>query len=390
VSGRSYTPRLLVVCLTDFKGYSATSRIKEVFFGGWPDEKLRHVHVNEGTRTFSDREGNLAVSDSGQDEVLRAVIEYRPEVIYYRAVDHRLIHDFVLQLAQRNIAPFVIHLMDDWPARLERSHPLEFPHFDQTLRKILASASYRLSIGKEMANAFKERYGLEFVPFANAVDPSSTPARRKRKWFSRNAFVVRYAGALADDMTFESVMDVAKAIEDLSSELNVRMEIYTRPPWQEGAESCLRGAKAVSVRQQVPSKDYKALLEQADTLLIAYNFDEASRNYVKYSMANKLPEYMISGRPILAYGPGDIATIKHLAENDCAYVVDRHDPILLRNGIRALVNSRSLQRRLCETASKVVAVQHDVGKIREALHALLVDTAKAPKREPELTRSDPT
>jgi hypothetical protein len=60
--------------------------------------------------------------------------------------------------------------------------------------------------------------------------------------------------------------------------------------------------------------NYKAWLGQADALLIAYNFDELSRNYSGYSMANKLTEYMISGRPILAYGPGDIATIKHLAE----------------------------------------------------------------------------
>jgi hypothetical protein len=58
---------------------------------------------------------------------------------------------------------------------------------------------------------------------------------------------------------------------------------------------------------------------------------------------------------------------------------------LLKNGIRALVKSRSLLHRLCDTAAKVVAAQHNVGKIRTALQALLVDAAKTSKRAPEST-----
>src|SRR3546814_18344607 len=61
----------------------------------------------------------------------------------------------------------------------------------------------------------------------------------------------------------------------------------------------------------VCSSDLRTLAK-SDELLIAYNFDPASTGYIGYSLANKMPECLASGAPLLAYGPRGVAPIAYL------------------------------------------------------------------------------
>ena len=378
--GQEY-PRLLVVDLTNMGGPAATSRIKDSFFGGWPEEKFRIVCVAGGARkhlVFCTKNGEVVASETGKDELMKAVVEYRSEVLYYRAVDDRLLHEFAARLTTSQVPPFVVHMMDDWPARLCRNKPEEFSYFDKTLRSMFHSASARLSIGQKMSDAFRERYTLAFKPFANAIDPACFPPRATQHDPSQ-PFVIRYAGALAEDMTFDSVSDVAEAIEALSMQISIRLEIYTRPPWKAPAQQRFAGMKSVSVLEQVSAQEYNLLLQGADALLLAYNFDDTSQSYIGYSMANKLPEYLASGTPVIAYGPADSATIAYVRELGCAEVIEQRSPQILREKIRSLAISTDRQAQLGKAGRDVAFSRHNVWKVGAELHQLLIDIAKSPQ-----------
>lgn len=374
-------PRLAVVDLTNMGGFAATSRVKEAFFGTWPGDKFRLVCVDGGGAgkrlVLADKQGKKLVADAGNDEVMAAIAGYAPEVVYYRAVDDREVHDFATRLTAKLAVPFAVHMMDDWPARLKANQPAEFAHFDRSLREMLRAAHARLSIGQKMSAAFKDRYGLDFLPFANAVDPASFPPRPDRQPADR-PFLIRYTGALAEDMTFASIREVAEAVEALSAELNIRLEIYTRWIWKDQARQIFAGMNSVAVFDQVPAEDYTLLLAGADALLIAYNFDAASQAYVGFSMANKLPEYLASGVPVIVYGPAEAATIRHARERECVQLVDRQDPEALREKIRSLAQSPELQARLGKAGRDTAFLHHNVWKVASDLHALLIGMAGGP------------
>lgn len=378
-------PRLLVIDLTNMGGLAATSRIKDVFFGTWPDEQFRLVYQEGGKEkrlVLSDKQGRQLFQEANSTEkILDAVMAYQPEVIYYRAVEDEMVHGFASALLSRCDAPLVIHLMDDWPARLLTTNPEVFAELDRSLRDMFQRAAQCLSIGERMSLAFEKRYGHKFLAFANGIDPSNFPPKPWDR-ISNRPFIIRYTGALAKDMTFDSICDIAKSVELLSKSIDVRLEIYTRQPWLSQAKESFLDYRSVSVLNQVPAEDYNGLLQKADALLIAYNFDEASQRYIGYSMANKLPEYLASGVPVIAYGPSECATISYARKRTCALMIERRDQKLICDEIKRLVTSRELQMQLGLAGRNVAFVHHNIWKVQMEFQRVLINAAREVERVP--------
>src|SRR3546814_2418481 len=85
---------------------------------------------------------------------------------------------------------------------------------------------------------------------------------------------------------------------------------------REKADRDLGDLRGVQVQGLVAGSEYERTLAKSDALLIAYNFDPASTGYIGYSLANKMPECLASGAPLLAYGPRGVATIDYLRSEE--------------------------------------------------------------------------
>ncbi|MGY9014375.1 MAG: hypothetical protein ACKVG9_03625, partial [Rhodospirillales bacterium] len=181
------------------------------------------------------------------------------DVVYYRAVDNVNVDAFAGKAIPHLRRPYALHLMDDWPRRLEKTSPALFSKFDKSLRTLISNSGAPLSIGDAMSKEFGQRYGRTFSAFANAVDPASFPPR-KRVPERGEEFVISYAGALAEDMTLASITDFANGVEILPDTLNVRLNIYTRQPWTELANLAFGKLTRTRILVQTPSADYYALL----------------------------------------------------------------------------------------------------------------------------------
>src|SRR3546814_11387518 len=89
---------------------------------------------------------------------------------------------------------------------------------------------------------------------------------------------------------------------------------------REKADRDLGDLRGVQVQGLVAGSEYERTLAKSDALLIAYNFDPASTGYIGYSLANKMPECLASGAPLLAYGPRGVATIE-IGRASCRAIV---------------------------------------------------------------------
>lgn len=363
-SAMSRKTNLVVIDLTPIGGLSATGRVKEAFFHGWHQADIQIVSLNASQRKMyvSDINGRTALQASEDEVVIKYLAARDPSVIYYRAVDNEIVHSFAERAIAALSKPLAIHLMDDWPARMQSQGSPHFDRFDHSLRAMLKAARARFSIGEDMSRALEARYGVPFCSFANAIDPAVFPPRQRARK-AGDKFVIRYTGALAEDMTLASIVEVATAVQTLSSDLNIRLDIHTRPPWTAVATKAFAAHSSVRVLEQVDSSIYYPLLQDADALLIAYNFDEASRTYVGMSIANKMPEYLASGTPIIAYGPDSCATLRHLKNNLAALVVTEQDHAALAERLRAFVLDVPQQRELGACGRELAFRRHNVWNI---------------------------
>lgn len=370
-------PRLVVIDLTNIGGLSATGQVKKAFFRAWPASRFLLASYAGSSRQMclNSLDGKTVHPPAPPDVLLSRIKEFDPDVVYYRAVDNMVVHAFAAKTVADMAKPLVIHIMDDWPERLKKTSPVEFASYDTTLRSLFAQSQANLSIGETMSQAFEQRYGTPFQAFANAVDPAAFPPKRRVR-MPGNQFIIRYTGALADDMTLDSVKDIAEAVEALPEELRVYLHIFTREPWLKSARSAFANYRSIRVLQQVPSEDYYALLQESDALIIAYNFDDRSRTYIGFSIANKMPEYLASGTPIIAYGPKDVATIDYLRRSGVALVIDTQDRDRITREIRQLVESNERQRQLAEAGRRLAFDRHNVWKIADGFRSTLSAAAE--------------
>jgi glycosyltransferase involved in cell wall biosynthesis len=366
-------PRLLIIDMTAMGNSSATGELKANLLRDWPRDRLLQI-ASPGNSRFSlvrpSSEGDFIATEASEAQVHAAVAGFFPELILYRPVsDLAHLHALAIQVIKQNDSPLVTWIMDDWPARLHAKNEPIFETFDRDLRHLLERSVLRLSICDRMSQAFEKRYGHTFTAVANGIEPSQWPPRREHR---RGPMLVRYAGGLATDMNAQSVLRVARAVEALVEEgSDIRFEIATQTWWLKQGEHLFKGLKATRIEASRRSfAEYAEWLRGADVLLIAYNFDERSQVYVRYSMANKLPECMASGAALLVHGPIDQATVDYASRSGAARVVDRSEIEALKAALEEL-RDPARRNELSERAYQLALERHSLPDLRHRFAQLL-------------------
>jgi hypothetical protein len=117
-------------------------------------------------------------------------------------------------------------------------------------------------------------------------------------------------------------------------------------------------------------------LAAADILLLPVNFDAHSVRYIRLSMPTKVPSYLVSGTPILVYGPSGTAQVDYARGAGWGHVVDRQDRTALMTAIRRLAGDLALRQDLSATARRVAADRHDSATVRTGFQSALAAASR--------------
>lgn len=375
-------PRVLVIDHTAIGNGTATGELKKNIFGAWPAEKYRQLAM---LSTFGPslitKDGTVLQRNIREINNLNSVLsEFQPNIVLYRMVpDTLLLHSLAMSyIDQHSDIPVSVWIMDDWPARLKDEDANQFARIDPDWRRLLKRSSLRMSIGTKMSELMQQRYGLDFRPFANGVNRLDWPAVERAP---NEQFVLRYAGALADNMTASSIFRVARAVDKLAQKgLNVKMEIQTKQIWKDQQSEKFSGLKCTTINtEQLSTEKYRRWLSQAGAVLIAYNFDEASLAYIGSSVANKMPECLASGAPLLVHGPLSSATVAYLNELHCSIIVPEPSEDALMQAIVEMVERPQEMSVMAENARKHAFQKHNIFKIQKQFCKSIIATlAKMP------------
>ncbi|MBI4994127.1 hypothetical protein HZC21_00575 [Candidatus Peregrinibacteria bacterium] len=300
-------------------------------------------------------------------ELEKFINDFKPEVIYTILGSLSYIR-LVKKVAEKYNLPVVIHMMDDWPAVRYRGELKE-------LRDLIKNSAVCLGICDSMCKAYEKRYNRKFLPFANALDSETWLNCARKNWHRASPFKLLYAGALMPDSQLGSLMDVCDAVFELNKNgFDVEMEIYA--PWFSAKHyrGELERKGCVRVFDAPVKMDSEELFSKADLLILPVNFDKATVEYVKYSMPTKVPAYMFSGTPTLAYGPASVASIEYAHE--WAYCVTKRNKSELCGAIKLLVSDEKLREELARRAQKMAIERHDRAKISKEFQKVLIESAK--------------
>ena len=376
---RSYLPRLLLIDMTAMTGTAATSSLKRAFFGDWRENGLLHVRSGGKDRVLMTALDGAEILLAPDISSTKRVIDlFKPDIILYRPVaEHAKLHECAMNLIAGSDAPLMIWMMDDWPDRLRMDDPEQALAMDTDLGTLFRRSSLNLAISEGMSNVFAERYGAPFKVAHNGIIPAQWPETAAGSTPSAPAagapLRLRYAGSLAPDTTRDSVLAVATAVSKLAAQgHDICFEGHTQAHWHTRYAGDFNALPAVSMgTSDLSEAAYRNWISTADIVLLAYNFDEATRRYLQYSFANKMPELLACGAPILALGPLQLETMSYLQQHGLGEIVsDANGPTLEATIVR-LINEPDLRQRLGRTAREHAVKTFDFDQIKTGLIGLM-------------------
>lgn len=308
------------------------------------------------------------------------VSSFRPELLY-TILGSNAMMELALALHERFQVPMAIHIMDDWPATSYRGGllgPVERARMERLFARIVEVATVRMGICDAMCDAYARRYGRSFLPFQNAVEVAQwarsaeivpAPGRRKE---------ILYIGSILPFAQLESLADCCRAVDHLArSGVDVRLSIHSPPHDLERHGASLPRSPHVHMGEAI--SDDAALIRRlhgADALLLPVSFDAYTERFIRYSMPTKVPAYLASGTPILAYGPESVAQIRYAADAGWAHVVTRREPAVLEAAVREVLFHDALRERIATRARACAVQHHDVAAVRPQFQRALAEAAR--------------
>lgn len=300
------------------------------------------------------------------------ITTFAPDVLYSQLSSLSLI-EFVASVLQRHRLPLVLHFMDDWPRTACTTGLLSSPARRRLLTglsELIERSGATLCIGEAMCDEYAARYAREFLPFQNCISLDQWGGPPERRWQTDGSLTIGYAGRIGT-ANLRSLLATARAIGELARRgVPVTLKaILSNAASREAA--WLARCAGVDVLPPIAYDAMPGFLRSMDALLLPLDFDARSRDFARYSMPTKLPEYLASGTPIVVLAPEEMALTQYVASRQCAMCVTSDSPDALAAAVQRLAGDEPLRRRLGTTAMAVASAEHDERVVRARFETVL-------------------
>jgi glycosyltransferase involved in cell wall biosynthesis len=309
------------------------------------------------------------------DRGLKWIKPFRPDVIFTSPVTYATSR-FAFEMSRKLGIPYICHVMDDWLAHWEAGIRPEKPRpgeprrqarRNKLTRDLWSKASGREVISRLMADEYAKRYGYEFEILHNALDLNQWDMGPRDYDQQGTPFRVIYTGAIWWNIQMPTLKMAADAISELAAAgHNIRLEIYTHPSFEKQYGGQLARPPHVDFYGLVPYEQMPKLMREADALLVPVTFDEKMFVYARCSMPTKIPECMISGTPVVLFGPPEAAPVDYALRDNWGLVISEPDQESFKRQLVELMRNPTLRRQISEPARKLAKERHNLDTVREA------------------------
>jgi len=252
-----------------------------------------------------------------QDSALNEIKKIQPVAIYVRLSPHKPTLEFSCKLAVVfPSVPLIVHFMDT--PHLTGLRPSTAKYILSMYQFLMKKAERVYTIHDSSISWIKEQYHKSpyvlsnFVKYSKAIDPIETLVKK-------NKIQISYFGSVDKKMNALALGTFAKEVADLDW---VEFSVWSNSGVWGDLKEASEAYDNITVRKSnLSESEFQEQMGKADFLLLPYNMDEDSVEFLKHSFSNKLIDYIESGRRILCLGSFKIPTVKECDDYKLALVI---------------------------------------------------------------------
>jgi glycosyltransferase involved in cell wall biosynthesis len=320
------------------------------------------------TKVFKKRFGDWLIA-SGLWEVIfhvrisnrmvKFVIEFKPDLIYCQGYSLGFV-TLPMLISKRFNIPICFQTTDDWPSYTYKGFPMSCLLRRRT-QQLVSMASVRMAFGMKMQHLYESRYGKSFEVTYHLDDPyrflmdygvETEQVRINKK------YRIVYTGSLAL-RRYEAIQDLLFAIRSLQTNNQAyQIDVYCSGLPKDIPRELLDASEVVFIT--MPShEDLPKVLATASVLFLPESFSVAPE-LIEYAISSKAHLYMMSGKPILVYGPAYSGTVEYAIEEGWGLVVTERSEINLRDAVVEMFTDGERMLQLRKNAEECIKRHHDL------------------------------
>ncbi len=290
----------------------------------------------------------------------------QPDCIFLAPGPAKFIYNVALKISKKRQIPIVTYVCDEYYfVRPPKGLPgrLRLRSLQRKIRETLGKSAHLVVICDEL----KEEYENFFhIPTTTLMTGTAYPIAKAAE--ESTPKTISYFGNIRCNR-YLSLTRIGKALDRLNAEGgDYRLKIYT----SEKDETFLAPLKAVGSIELcgfVTGEAFDRAFAQAELLLHTEAFDEAGIDAVRHSVSTKIADSLACGKPLLAYGPKEVASMGHLLRNRCALTATSEEELLPM--LRTAFQDAAQRRQVVEQALKVAEQYHDSDKNGKRLREII-------------------
>ncbi len=291
--------------------------------------------------------------------------EFNPDVIFFATGDYAFANNIAYRISKDFDIPMVTYICDDY--YVNRLNPKSFLSkfvyrgLMKSVRRCVSRSSSLITICDKMTEAYKELFDK---PIHTVYTGYSTSGD-----INVNGKGVVYLGNLGFSR-YKSLVDIGNALKTITDENGEKyhLDVYSAENREE-ILSHLTEENGIVFHGSVGSDEVKRIIAGSRIVVHAESFDPVNIYKVKYSVSTKIADLLASGHCILAYGPGEVASVEYLKQNSAACVVD--DRTMLKAALENILKDEARRLGIVENAKKLAELNHNSENVPQRISDII-------------------
>lgn len=262
---------------------------------------------------------------------------FSPDIVFFVGGDAFFSAKVALSISSSLSIPIAVYYTDDYLFSLQTKSlkgRIKRLRLERLFQTVVSKASAHFVIGDYMAKEYEKYFHRPFYPIMNSI-----PIRPYKEYPNRDELEIVYFGGLHLNR-WRMIARLANLVPD-----NTIIKVYTSISGINEEIRSVFDSAGVLYCGSLSGDDLLAAMTSADILLHVESDDERNRRFTRLAISTKIPEYLITGRPVLGFGPTEVASMRILSDNEIGVVLDSDMSDLFISENIASVVSNYIYRR---------------------------------------------
>lgn len=296
--------------------------------------------------------------------------EQQPDCIFIAPGVAKFIYDITLKIAKKQGVPIITYICDEYyfvNTPKELTDRLRLKLLKRKIKKLMAASSHLVVICDELKKEYEAGFGVRATTLMTGTATPIAKAPKSRE----NPTSICYFGNIRCNR-YLALAQMGRTLDEINREQGTRytLKIYTSEKDKE-ILGTFHGISSIRLEGFLTGDAFRKAFEDADLLLHTEAFDEFSIDYVRHSVSTKIADSLGSGIPLLAYGPEQVSSMKHLLRHRCALTACDEASLkeMLLTAFTDAKAREAVVRRALEVARQYHSSEENGRRLREIAEA---------------------